>query len=376
MTKASTSRLYALECVRGIAGFYVFVHHIAHYSLAEAYPWLARPFLFGQLAVMTFFVMSGFVIAYSTNESMTFREYFVRRVRRIYPLYLVAMLLMYVSQCVSRHTLIVPEARPLVVNLLMLQDGGEKPGVWSGPFMGNAPLWSLSYEWFFYMAYFPIASFLRDRPNMQKYLVAALSVVGFFTFLVVPNPISVFLTYFVLWWSGVELAREYMAKGIVSFRGQVGSLLAVVAITLLWAGRVALVRQSVAISPWAHPMLELRHFLTTLGILVGGLVWFHLGGVGFRPLLGWGRRLEPISYAIYVCHVPVLTVSASLRLTPNPLYDILWVVPVAVGIAWLLERKLQPWINGATARSLPARPRPMPSGNVDLAIAPSSSSPS
>ena len=43
--------------------------------------------------------------------------------------------------------------------MLMLQDRSyAKPGVWVSLVGGNAPLWSLSYEWWFYMAYFPMRS--------------------------------------------------------------------------------------------------------------------------------------------------------------------------------------------------------------------------
>ena len=66
-----------LECLRGLAAGYVFVHHFAHIILAPKYPRLASLFVFGQSAVMLFFVISGFVIYYSTfgrsrNEPLSF----------------------------------------------------------------------------------------------------------------------------------------------------------------------------------------------------------------------------------------------------------------------------------------------------------------
>lgn len=352
------SRLVALECVRGIAGFYVFLHHFAHIALRKPYPRIAGLFVFGQPAVMIFFIMSGFVIFHSTGEAPTFRDYFVRRFRRIYPLFVISMALEWMSQCVSRGGLVVPGARELVVNLLMLQDGGDKPGVLAGPFMGNSPLWSLSYEWFFYMAFFAVIALFPGRGERHKYVVAGLSLIGFFTYFAFPNPISVFLNYFVLWWTGVELAREYRATGRVSWRGQWFPLASVVVLSALWLMKVKAARAVGITSAYAHPGLECRHFLTTLVILVIGLAWYSIGGKGFSLLLGWGRHLAPISYAIYICHVPVIVLSMALHLTGSPLLDFLWVLPLTLGVSYVLERKLQPLINTWSKRWLPRRSRP------------------
>jgi peptidoglycan/LPS O-acetylase OafA/YrhL len=348
VAKNNDRRLEALESLRGVAAFYVFMHHIAHFSLEQAYPRFARAFVFGQAAVMIFFVLSGFVIFHSTRRP-GFRDYFARRLRRIYPLFLIAMLLAYVGQCIAQRAVLVPSARSLLVNVLMLQDGGEKPGVWAAPFMGNSPLWSLSYEWFFYMAFYAMFVLLKDRQALQKYVVAGMSLLGFVSYALLPNPISTFLTYFVLWWAGVELAREYRATGTVSWKGQAFSLLAILVVSLLWLVNAKIVGVT---SPWAHPMLELRHFVSTLGILVVGLAWYRRGAKGFSLLFGWGKYVAPISYAIYICHVPVITVANALRLTSSPLLDVLWVIPAVLGIAYLLEQKIQPWINSASTRWL------------------------
>lgn len=351
-------RLGALECLRGIAGFYVFLHHFAHIALQRRYPRFARLFVLGQPAVMIFFIMSGFVIFYSTKEESSFREYFIRRFRRIYPLYLVAMLLAYFAQCVAQRAWVAPGGWHLLGNLLMLQDGGDKPGVWTGPFLGNAPLWSLSYEWFFYLAFFPVFRWMAKWPGQQRYVVAGLSLTGFFTYFAWPNPISTFLMYFVLWWSGVELAREWKTMQRITLRGQATSLLAVGVLTILWSSKVVAARAEGNMSAFNHPGLEFRHFLTTLVILVVGLAWYRLGAKGFYWVFGWGRYLAPISYAVYICHAPVIVLATVLHLFPTPTLDFVWVLPAVLGLSWLLERKLQPAINDATKGMLRARCSP------------------
>jgi peptidoglycan/LPS O-acetylase OafA/YrhL len=355
---SARNKLAALESVRGIAAFYVFLHHYAHFVLEESYPRFARLFVLGQPAVMVFFLMSGFVIQYSTDvpgESPGFNEYFIRRFRRIYPLFLIAMALAYAGQCVMQHQWLVPGMGDLLCNLFMLQDGGTKPGVWASPFMGNSPLWSLSYEWFFYMAFFPIFAGLRRAPWAQKYVVTTLSLLGYFAYFRLPNPIFLFLMYFVMWWAGVELAREYQATERVTFRKQAFQIGSIAALSLLWYFQVKAARAAGNSSPWEHPALEFRHFVTTLALLVGGLAWYRLGARGFSWLLGWGRHLAPVSYALYICHVPVIDFCKGVRLTGSPWLDFVWVCPATLGLAYWLERRLQPRINAGFGRWLPAR---------------------
>ena len=82
-----------VEMARGFAAFYVLTYDIFE-SVSGKLGLAGVALRFGPEAVMLFFVISGFVIAYSVaQKEMKFREYFVRRFRRIYPLFLVALLL-------------------------------------------------------------------------------------------------------------------------------------------------------------------------------------------------------------------------------------------------------------------------------------------
>jgi peptidoglycan/LPS O-acetylase OafA/YrhL len=340
-------RLVVLEAIRGLAAFYVVLHHFAHFLLQDQYPRFARLFVFGQPAVMVFFVMSGFVIFHSTTairRQIGFREYFIRRFRRIYPLFTIALILAYFGNSAAKHSFVTPDYVQLLGNVVMLQDG-IKPGSWFAPFMGNTPLWSLSYEWFFYTAFFPIHSLLSGREQLQKWVVLGLGLVGYLAYRLLPNQFSFFLMYFMLWWSGVELAREYRSTGRVSWRGQAFQLLAIPLLALVWFLEVRAAWATGNRSPWDHPMLELRHFVTTWAVLVMGLIWYRLKGFGFLALFGWARHLAPISYALYICHVPVIDLAKGLQLTGSPAVDCLWALPLVFGIAYLLEIKLQPWIN-------------------------------
>ena len=98
-----STRLPTLEALRGLAGFYIFFHHFGHFYLSMNYPQAPHYFVFGQVAVLGFFIMSGFVIEHSSfavDPQLSFRTYFVRRFRRIYPIYLVSLVVSYVCACV------------------------------------------------------------------------------------------------------------------------------------------------------------------------------------------------------------------------------------------------------------------------------------
>lgn len=136
--------------LRGFAAAYVFAGHLLLARLPQGFGGARFLLSFGQEAVMVFFLLSGFVIFHSTHQhrDKSFAGYFYRRWKRIYPIFLLALGLAWLVAWVSSGVKPAVSGRELAGNLLMLQDFGfAKPGVWVTPFLGNLPLWSLSYEW-------------------------------------------------------------------------------------------------------------------------------------------------------------------------------------------------------------------------------------
>jgi len=343
------ARLELVEALRGGAALYVFLHHFAHEFLVMEHPAISRLFVLGQAAVIVFFILSGFVIQLSTfahGKSLTFRDYFLRRFRRIYPTFIAALALGYAAACVEAHSLVPLRGWDLLGNLLMLQDN-KKAGTWFAPYWENSPLWSLSYEWFFYMAFFVVAVALELRPDRQKYAVLGLGIVGALIYLAIPNQISFFLIYFIIWWSGVELGREYSETGRITFGGQRVTF-GLVAIMSLPFGLAVLkaFHAGESLSAYEHPLIEFRHFLTALALLALGLAWAR---VGFGRH-GWATRraawFGKISYALYVFHRPMLSLLARFRITPWVAADfLLWVAPLTIVLAYIFEVKFQPRVN-------------------------------
>jgi peptidoglycan/LPS O-acetylase OafA/YrhL len=342
----ANNRLQKLEAVRGVTAFYVIVHHYVHCNDELAY--FQRFFIFGQTAVMVFFILSGFVIFYSTpgkDPEFKVRDYLVRRFRRIYPAFTLVLLGSWLIRCLAHGKWIGFDLFNFVGNLLMLQDK-QHPHIWFEAYQGNSPLWSLSYEWWFYLLFLPVWFLLKNQPSKQQYMAAAISIVGFGTYLLCPNQFSIIAAYFMMWWSGVELAREYLEKGRITFRQQAFSIGVLALNSALWLAYAYLqYRKTGQFNRAEFPFVQFQHQFTVLLMVVGGIAWHKLRFVGFKWTIGIFSVLSPISYAMYILHLPLILYADHLNLTGSVWLDMLWVFPLIFGLAWLIEVPFQRAIN-------------------------------
>lgn len=336
--------------LRGFAAFYVFAGHFLLKRVLQKESGGGLFFRFGQEAVMLFFIISGFVVYYSTAKhgDHSFLTYFARRARRIFPIFFLALAISFVTVILLGRTPVTGLLLgQLLGNVFMLQDissAGGKPGVWITPFCGNLPLWSLSYEWWFYMMFYPIYRYIPER--LQVHLVAVLSLFGFITFTIHPNQPSLFLMYFFLWWSGAEIARSYLAGDRLSITSQGRTLCYLALLTCLVAMPVmSAVVHHQPLSFGIHPVLEFRHFAACLLFLVIGLLWARMRWVGFRLLFGVFALIAPISYALYVFHYPLAVTASYLSGIDSSLLQLIGYVTITLAAAYLAEIPFQNWIN-------------------------------
>jgi peptidoglycan/LPS O-acetylase OafA/YrhL len=354
----SAGRLMRLEYLRGAASFYIFLHHYVWHNLPEYRDLLVRFFVFGQLAVLLFFLLSGFVVHYATlgqDPHMSFRSYFVRRFRRIFPIFGVALGVAYAAACILAGRWVDPSLGELSLNLLQLQDR-SRAGNWVEPYMNNTPLWSLSYEWWFYMWYFAVHLVCKQQPYRQKYVVLGIATVGFVSDVLWPNPLSHVASYLVLWWFGVELAREYLNHGNVTFKNQWFGVASILVLTALWSLPVTPGWDETHIINWyEHPGLTFRHFLSVALLIVVGWAWYKIGLVGFDRLFGIFRWVAPVSYALYVVHFPLLLIFAHFG--GSGALAFLYIAPSILLFSWILEQPLQSRINRLFRPTRKAKPQ-------------------
>jgi peptidoglycan/LPS O-acetylase OafA/YrhL len=208
---ATTARLF--DSLRGASALVVVLAHAAFYWLDAFCPLLA-PYLLrlASLAVMAFFVVSGFMITSSilrrlnqaSFQHFDVLSFAIDRLRRLLPPLAAALLIMLVC-----YSLLIRfnqgyadywSVRQALGALLFIQD--MRIGIPVA--LVNGPLWSLSHEFWFYVVAALLASMLF-RPLLAGMLLASL-----FLAWAVLGSISIrWLLGLTVWTSGAMLALLY-----------------------------------------------------------------------------------------------------------------------------------------------------------------------
>jgi len=179
-----SAEIKAMTGLRGVAAILVTTYH--YYPPATiAQPALSRFIGKGYLWVDVFFILSGFVLALNYAHlfagGWSVRRWFgflMRRLARIYPLYLVLVAGAVLMTLLAYGNLqpdnpapavgLPTPVRDLVANLLMMQSWGITRSI-------NGPSWSISTEWAAYLA-FPILVGVALFSRAGTALVATLGV--------------------------------------------------------------------------------------------------------------------------------------------------------------------------------------------------------
>lgn len=330
-------KLNILEAVRGGAALYVFLGHFIVGSFAVKTNLLSVFFRFGQEAVILFFLMSGFVIELSRlRKKISFQEFFLKRFLRIYPLFLLAIILVLAYQI--RYNLPI-DIKTLVGNLLMLQDAAFlKPGTIVGTY-GNVALWSLSYEWWFYMLFVPISSF--KNKNAVAMTIVAISAILYFIYPIQPVR---WLMYFGIWWSGVMLA-DLLVLGEMNLKNCITKIMG----PLLGLPLVLSIIKATTLkfeSIGVYPILEIRHFLGAIMFIIIALIWRKKNWFGYN-YFSFFEKIAPFSYGLYVLHLPLILIFETLfqNQIENNLIRFAVIVLLVLFCSYLLEIKFKKRLN-------------------------------
>jgi peptidoglycan/LPS O-acetylase OafA/YrhL len=338
-------KITGLDSVRGFAAVYVFLSHFVLERIFDKASLFGLPFRFGQEVVILFFLMSGFVIAWSYEQQVdkAFLTFFKKRMLRVYPIYILALILSVTLAGNYSSLLSLDFFFQLFGNLVMLQDfEAGKPGVWFSPLGGDSPLWSLSYEWWFYMLFFPLRGFVNSAGGGN--VIACMSFFGFVTYHIFPNQISLIFGYLVIWWAGVEVSVKYRDNS-VNWRELRPVICRVAFFALLnFIPCALLMSRGEKLGLGVYPVLCFRHYMACLFFLVVGLLWHQRGWSLFGPLFGVFSRFAPISYALYVLHYPLSVTATYLDpISPRPLMLFCYVM-IVFAVSYLAEVKYQRWV--------------------------------
>jgi len=352
-TRQTTEKLELLEAIRGFAALYVVIHHFIGFTTLKQtlHPLLRLPFRFGQEAVIVFFLMSGFVICIATYKTSqhNVRTFFYKRFFRIYPIFLATLGLSVLVALCNGESFSSKDTSNFLGNLLMLQDMPDKPGAFIHPFLKNHALWSLSYEWWFYMLFIPLSVLLNRikyyYAGPSIYSVLTLSCVAYLFYLLLPNHLLLVLAYLVMWWVGVVCGEMYFKQISFDWKNMLPlyvSLFVMLCLTAIPTITNYRATQSVS-NLTEYPFIVFRHFSFAF-LCVGGIHLYHIYKFGLlKTIFIPFAKLSSISYALYCVHFPVLWLHIPFI---NNIYLALSIkIILVVVLAYLLEKKLQPVVN-------------------------------
>jgi peptidoglycan/LPS O-acetylase OafA/YrhL len=336
----------AINALRSLAAVAVVVGHIrtlffqdyavVPHSLAVRIGYACT--LLGHSAVMVFFVLSGFwvggaVVDKARNGRFRIAGYVRDRLVRLWLVLLPALALTAVLDLLGRwwfpastvyrgdsgfHNVVPPDPSgthsltTLLGNMAFLQHA------WVPPLGTNTPLWSLAYEFWYYLLFPCMVLVLRPSTSAKVRLTSA-------TTLLIAGLVSgpAVLKLFPVWLLGVFVAAREQ---------QIRQLYAKCPPPILAAARVAIVAGFAAVIVGVS-LLRRVSLLTDLavGVAAAGLLALLIDDVRWPGAPG--RLLEVLSrsahgsYSLYAIHLPILAFTAAAtigraerRWFPNPLH--------------------------------------------------------
>ena len=349
-----------LDGLRVIAAFTVLLSHIAYERYTGTRYGFFRDYNLGSDAVVIFFVLSGFLIAYAAEmRDRTLPAYAWSRATRLWSVALPALLLTFVLDrlglLINPAAYFAPFYEPIPLGELLAR-GLSFSNEWfldSVRLGSNGPWWSLSYEAGYY-ALFGAAFFLRGPARIAIMLAVAV--------LIGPRP----LLLLPVWLSGVVLWR-LAAAGRLNLGAPLAWTFAVLP-PLAYGASLALDVPHALMNASAQMTgLEVKTWRVLTGFsdeilwnsLVAVLMSLHLAGVASLPqrTVSAGASAERAAkavkwlaggtFSLYLMHYPVLQFAdAVLPETMNlPVRDLALLSASALVPLWLAgltERRLGP----------------------------------
>lgn len=335
------NKIEKLESLRGFCALYVVLFHLFPQKIFLLGINFGILFRFGSEAVIMFFILSGFVIKYSWEKSTdkSFKKYFIGRFFRIYIPLIFIFLLAYVLKSYSEGGLADPDWSTLLGNIFMVQDViSLKPNVLSAVYMGNGVLWSLSYEWWFYMIFvFLVKKIAPDKINSW---VTTITIIATLSYLVYPFFLNRILMYFVIWWIGVQFADIYLKGGIYSFKTiamQAYVLLTIIALLGINLYLNFAYTKVYAYPLVAYPIIELRNFVFAFLAMFGAIVWNNFNWFGFNSIFGIFKYLAPFSYVMYISHHYLVVEATYLHFLNHKIIENILYVLLMFLFSYLIE---------------------------------------
>ena len=344
-----------LESLRGLSAIVVLFSHafqafvapqdVAFYSIVR---------LLGQSAVMMFFVLSGFLIGHSIqkniqqNQLFSIKNYTMQRCKRILPPFLFALFWMLLLYALAPYFFATQSHSFEIIPALMLRtayDFSLHELVGSVFFVNefltptlsaNAPLWSLSYEVWFYV--------LAGLMAVWRYAFAR---VGFVITLLILSVLNLqFLVYFSVWLLAFAFSfdqvRSYLdAKSLKIIQWIFGIF--ALCIAMYDAYQFFVIDQ---VKTYQANLFTM--FNACIGLVFAiFLLQLYQKQRTFQPIWASSARF---SYTLYVTHFPILLFAMGvfpqsyMRSIGLSIFSLTISMLVCIAFSWLVAKFLEPQI--------------------------------
>lgn len=328
-----------LDVLRLCAALLVCFAHLSSFELSAGKFWHTKAY--DQLAVMVFFVLSGYVISWVTIQKKPSAANYARaRFSRIYSVLVPALVLTAICDSIGlsirpelyhEASWVYPEGSQVVHYILSfflvqnIWDAELNPGI-------NGPLWSLTFEWFYYALF---GAFLFTKGWVRVLLCGGLAIVAGPTILLL----------FPIWLLGVAACKLHQTH---QKNTPLKAIISLVAMLALWFLPPLLRGVSMPI-----PFIGRENVFADY--LWGGLVFLHLLGLPSllqympawsRLLVTHGHQIKSVAvytFALYLFHRPLIQLVAAIKgpiLSGWGYYAIQWCVVILVtwSLGWLCEK--------------------------------------
>ncbi|MEH7380055.1 acyltransferase [Bacillus sp. JJ1533] len=310
-----------LDLVRGISAILVVMTHLSsrlfvgygnleNHNIFVKFLYLLN--LLGSPAVIVFFVLSGLFISRSILKAVfennwSWRTYLINRFSRLLIVLIPALLFTLVLDSIATNFFefkgyesIFHNFIEFIGNLFFLQ------GIFVKYYGSNAPLWSLSYEFWYYML-FPIliCIFFNKRGKIHIFLYVLLSLV------IVSNIGIEMISYFFIWLIGpfvLFLPRiNFLTNKLLPIVALILVSIAVIIHPLAVTGRLLFIDREL------KELMDLLGVNITIGLTFGFLTYTLLHSVSGKlrnieigHLGKVAKLISSISFSLYIIHYPII----------------------------------------------------------------------
>ena len=345
------NRFASIDGLRGLLAFSVFLHHSCYwYFYLQTGEWQDPPsnlyHHLGLSSVAIFFMITAFLfyskILDGRHTSVDWVRLFVSRFLRLTPLYLLALLIIFLIVAVLSRGILLVSVSSLMVQIaewasFTILIDPDINALKQTYLIVAGVTWSLRYEWLFYVS-LPIWALTCRTKVATKWIVLSTFLVIFFILFCGINEMR-----FCAFFGGIlaaVCARSEFIKNLLS-KGWVSLVVVVAAILLIFLYH----------ETWEVPELLLLSIIF-IPIACGNTLWNILTG---RLLV----RLGEASYGIYLLHgiflyvvfKILIGVSVAATLTPLEFWGVvILIVPFLVSLTLYTYEHLElPFIRSASA---------------------------